>query len=308
MRLPTATLVLALCLVSAAPSARAQDTPESAKAKQDVLWTKMEDSVRSIAAATDAVVGVAILDLTDHRGLYLNADAIYPTASTIKIGILAELYRQDAGTGVKLTDAYTLSDKDLVGGSGLMRGFSPGATVLTNRDLATLMVGLSDNSATNILVSRVGMENVNALFARAGLKATRLRRLMMDAKGPQENRENTGTPREFVQLLDALYKNEVLSKPVTEAYFRMLGTAKSSQIPTLLPGNARTANKPGSLDGVRNDAGIVFVANRPFAIAVMTTYGGSARVAEDAISQIARAAWVYFDRIGRSNALGRTSP
>lgn len=301
--------VLALAAVAlaglAAPPAplRAQDTPGSTRAKQDALWTRMEDSVRRVVAGTDAAAGVAILDLTDHRGFYLNADAIYPTASTIKIAILAELFRQDS----LLSDEYVVNAKDLVGGSGLMGGFTPGVTRLTVRDLATLMIGVSDNSATNILTDRVGMDNVNALMARLGLKATRLRRHMMDARAAREGRENTATPRELVTLLDSLHTGRVLGKS-TDAYFSMLATQKSSYIPLLLPPNVRTANKPGELDGVRNDAGIVFVPNRPFAIAVMTTYGGDAAAAQAAISQVARTAWVYFDRIGKSNALGRTAP
>jgi beta-lactamase class A len=299
----------------------AQDTPASTKAKQDVLWARMEDSVRHIAAATDAVVGVSIVDLTDHRAFHLNADAIYPTASSIKIAILAELYRQDAAArtgdehgaraashtpgGARLSDTYTLDTKDLVGGSGLLGGFSPGVSFLTNRDLATLMIGVSDNSATNVLIKRVGMDNVNALLTRLGLNATRLRRQMMDGVAAREGRENTATPREFAALLDSLHTGRVLGG-ATDAYFRMLGTQKSSYIPALLPPNVRTANKPGELDGVRSDVGVVFVPNRPFAIAVMTAFGGDPASAERAIALIARAAWTYFDRVGRSNALGRT--
>ncbi|MEA3245890.1 MAG: serine hydrolase, partial [Gemmatimonadota bacterium] len=303
----SAILTLAMAVAIADPL-HAQDTPESTRAKQDVLWARMEDSVRRIAAAADAVVGVSIVDLTDHRAFHLNADAVYPTASSIKVAILAELFRQDAdaGTGgaARLSDTYTLDPADLVGGSGLLGGFSPGVSFLTNRDLATLMIGVSDNSATNILTSRVGMDNVNALLARLGLRATRLRRRMMDAAAARAGRENTATPREFTALLDSLHTGRVLGG-ATEAYFRMLGTQKSSYLPALLPASVRTANKPGELDGVRNDVGVVFVPNRPFAIAVMTTYGGDPAAAERAISLIARAAWTYFDRIGRSNPLGR---
>ncbi len=311
------------CAVAPYPLA-AQDTPASTRAKQDVLWRRMTDSVGRIAAGADAVVGVAILDLTDHRGFYLNAGAIYPTASTIKIAILAELFRQDAATPLAgptgapsgaapapghahLADEYVLNAKDLVGGSGLMGGFTPGTTRLTVRDLATLMIGVSDNSATNILIDRVGMDNVNTLLARLGLTTTRLRRHMMDGEAARQGRENTGTPRELVALLDSLHSGRVLGG-ATDGYFRMLGTQKASYIPLLLPPGVRTANKPGELDGVRNDAGIVFVPGRPFAIAVMTTYGGNAVGAQEAIAQIARTAWTYFDRVGRSTPLGRTSP
>ena len=290
------------------PALRAQDTPESAKAKLDVLWVQMQDSVRIIAKGTDAVVGVAILDLTDHRAFYLNAEAIYPTASTIKIAVLAELYRQNArsgAAGAKLGDIYLMDAKDVVAGSDIMGGLTPGVTKLTNRDLATMMIAVSDNSATNVLIDRVGMESVNSWLGALGLKETRLRRHMMDVKAAQAGRENTASPHELVTLLELLHKGDVLGKPGTDDFFKMLGTGKMSYIPRLLPDGVRAANKPGDLDAVRNDAGIVFVPNRPFAIAVMTTFGRDHAEQETTIARISRAAWSYFDRVGKSSALGR---
>lgn len=285
----------------------AQDTPESAKAKQDVLWAQLQDSVRLIAQGTDAVVGVAILDLTDRRSIYWNAEALYPTASTIKIAVLAELYRQHAraNDGAKLGDLYTVDAKHVVAGSDIMGGLTPGITKVTNRDLATMMIAVSDNSATNVLIDRVGMENVNTWLAALGLTNTRLRRQMMDVKAAQAGRENTASPRELVALLEALHKGDVLGAPLTDQFFAMLGTGKTSYLPRLLPASVRTANKPGDLDAVRNDAGIVFVPNRPFAIAVMTTFGRDHAEQELAIARITRAAWSYFDRVGKSSALGR---
>ena len=299
-----ASAAAALSLAHALP---AQDTPESVRAKQDVLWSQMQDSVRRIVQGTDAVVGVAILDLTDRRAFYLNADAVYPTASTIKIAVLAELYRQHgrAGSGAKLDDLYTVQLKDVVGGSDIMGGLTPGVSRITNRDLATMMIAVSDNSATNVLIERLGMDNVNAWLSQMGLRETRLRRLMMDVKAAQSGRENTATPREVVALLAALHAGDAHGVPLTEEFFRMLGTGKMSYLPRLLPPDVRTANKPGDLDAVRNDAGIVFVPNRPFAIAVMTTFGRDERDSELSIARIARAAWSYFDRVGRSSPLGR---
>ena len=103
----------------------AQDNAESTRAKQDVLWNQMEDSIRAIVQQTDAVVGVAILDVEDHRSFYLNADAVYPAASTIKIAVLGELYSQherasSGGSGAKLGDLYTMDTKDGVGGDGVL--------------------------------------------------------------------------------------------------------------------------------------------------------------------------------------------
>jgi beta-lactamase class A len=307
------TLLRVLALVVLAPAAfgttddtQSSDTPESERAKQDVLWGRMEDSVRGIVRETDAVVGVAIVDLTDQRSFYLNADAVYPTASTIKIAVLAELYRQhERGSGAKLGDLYTVDAKDGVGTEGILQSMSAGVSRITNRDLALLMVSLSDNSATNVLIDRVGMDNVNAWLAQVGLERTRLRRHMLDVKAAQAGRENTATPRELVTMLQALHSGRVFGKATTADFFRMLGTQKSSYIPRLLPADLMIANKPGNLDAVRNDAGVVFVPGRPFAIAVMTTFSRDDLEAEHCIARIAREAWSYFDRVGNSSPLGR---
>lgn len=290
--------------------APAQDTAASARAKQDVLWARMADSIGKIISETDAVVGVAILDLTEERWYLHQADVVYPTASTIKIAVLAELYRQNeraagGGTGARLGDLYTADAKDVVGGSDIMGGLTPGITKVTNRDLATMMIAVSDNSATNVLINRVGMENVNSWLAQLGLRATRLRRQMMDVKAALEGRENTASPRELVTLLDALYRSKVLNRANTDDFLKMLGTHKDSFIPRLLPADLTIADKPGELDAVRNDAGIVFVPGRPFAIAVMTTFGRDERASELAIARIARAAYGYFALIGKSSPLGR---
>jgi len=288
----------------------AQDAASSEHAKRDVLWARMADSIRAIVAGTDAVVGVAILDLTDDRTFLHDADDVFPTASTIKIAVLAELYRQhehaaNGGGGARLGDLYTVDAKHVVGGSDIMGGLTPGVTRITNRDLATMMVAVSDNSATNVLIERVGMERVNVWLAELGLKATRLRRQMMDVRAAQQGRENTATPRELVTLLAALHRGKVLDKANTDDFFRVLSTHKHGYIPALLPAELTVADKPGDLDAVRNDAGIVFVPGRPFAIAVMTTFGRDERASELAIARISRAAWSYFDRVGKSSPLGR---
>ena len=306
--------IIALLLALLAPAAFAAtddakapaDTTESVRAKQDLLWGRMEESIGTIVRETDAVVGVAILDLTDQRAFYLNADAIYPTASTIKIAVLAELYRQhERGSGAKLGDLYTVNAKDGVGTEGILQAMSAGVSRITNRDLALLMVSLSDNSATNVLIDRVGMDNVNAWLAQVGLERTRLRRHMLDVKAAQEGRENTSTPRELVTLLRAMHEGRVFGKATTEEFFKMLATEKSSYIPRRLPVGLMIANKPGNLDAVRNDAGIIFVPGRPFAIAVMTTFAADGLEAEESIGRIAYAAWSYFDRVGKSSSLGR---
>ncbi len=280
-------------------------TEKSPLEKEQVLWRKLDATIGAVDHNLDGVLGVAILDLTTGQKYLLHADEVLPTASSIKIAILAELYRQAQQGKIKLGDVYTLQSSDLVGGSGVAGALTPGVTRLTIRDVAALMISVSDNSATNIIIDRIGMENVNALLDSLGLAHTRLRRKMMDVKAAAEGRENIATPREMVQLLEDLYRGRVLNKQMTDDFFTLLSVHKESYIPRELPEDLRVANKPGELEGVRNDSGIVFTGNRPFVISVMTTYLRREKDGGEAIVRIATAAYQMFDRLSRSSQYGR---
>jgi len=273
--------------------------------KQTVLWTKLESSILDVDRDLDGVMGVAILDLTDGHKYLLHADDVFPQASSIKICVLAELYRQVQQGKLKLTDLYTVNAADLVPDSDIMGGLTPGVTRVTLRDLATMMVAVSDNSATNVLIDRVGMDSVNAFLSAQGLRYTRLRRKMMDLKAAAEGRENVSSPHEMMTLLEALYRGQVLNKEMTEDFFKVLSTHKDSWIPRKLPDDLKIANKPGELEGVRNDSGVIFVDKRPYILCVMTTYLRRERDGEEAISDISLAAWRMFDRIARASEYGR---
>jgi len=293
-----------LCLAGGL-AASAQTSPPPPTEKQAVLWMKLEKSILDIDRGLDGVMGVAIVDLTDGHKYLLHANDVYPQASSIKICILAELYRQAQQGKLKLTDLYSVNAADLVQDSDIMGGLTPGLTQITLRDLATMMVAVSDNSATNVLIDRVGMDNVNAFLNAQGLRDTRLRRKMMDLKAAAEGRENVSTPNEMLNLLQALYRGEILNKEMTDDFFKVLSTHKDSWIPRNLPDDLKIADKPGSLEGVRNDSGVIFVDKRPFVLCVMTTYLHRERDGEEAISNVALAAWRMFDRLARASEYGR---
>ena len=286
-----------------------QSTPDDTDS--DLLWKKLETRIRDSGDKFNGVMGVAILDLTDGRMFSLNADRVLPTASSIKIAILVELYRQDqeARSGSKgktrLDDTYTFDPKDLVEDSRIMAGLTAGVTHVTNRDLAQFMVAVSDNAAANILIDRVGKDNVNATLRALGLSKTMLRRKMIDIAAARRGDDNVATPQEMVRLLEAIYKNKVLNNEGTAALMKQLSTLKQSYIPRLLPENVQVANKPGELKAVRTDSGIVFAANRPIAICVMTAYDRDERAAERAISEVALEAYRYFEMRGKTSEYGR---
>jgi beta-lactamase class A len=309
--------IVVIAALLAAASARPSHAQTALKSngdvgdKMEIMWQKLDSQVKQADQELDGVMGVAIEDLTTGQTYFLHGDDIFAQASSIKIAVLAELYRQDqlAAQGqpgnARLTDLYTVQASDIVPDSDIMSGLTPGLTRITNRDLATMMIAVSDNAATNVLIDRLGMDKVNALLTGLGLQHTQLRRKMMDLGAAAEGRENISTPREMMTLLEAIYKEKVLDATHTQEFWKMLGTHKDSWIPRLLPDDVRVAEKPGALEGVRNDSGIIFAQGRPFLLCVMTSYLRSERQGEETIGSVARAAYLMFDRLGRASEYGR---
>jgi beta-lactamase class A len=297
--------LLCLALFVASCVAQTVPAPGPSSAKQKLLWQKLESSIQEVDQHLDGVMGVAIEDLTTGDHYFLHEDEVFAQASSIKITVLANLYLQAEQGKLKLTDLYTVQSSDLVADSDIMNGLTPGVTRITLRDLATMMVAVSDNSATNVLIDRVGMQNVNAMLDSLNLPHTRLRRKMMDLQAAKQGRENISTPHEMMTLLDAIYRGKVLNKESTADFFKMLSTNKNSWIPRDLPADLKIANKPGALEAVRNDSGIVFVEGRPYVVCVMTSFLSNERDGEQAISKISLEAWRMFDRLSRATEYGR---
>jgi beta-lactamase class A len=293
----------------ASATAHAADMPLNAK--QQVLWDHLRLAVAEVEQRLDGVMGVAVLDLNSGQKLLIRPDEVFPQASSIKIAVLAELYHQaqESARGVRgkatLKDRYVVRAADIVPDSSILGGLTPEVSSLTNRDLATIMVAVSDNSATNVLIDRVGMDNVVRLTESLGLTHTQLRRKMMDLQAAAQGRENISTPREMMELLEQLYRGKVIAPPLLDDFFNVLATNKNSWIPRDLPEDLKIANKPGELEGVRNDSGIVFLKNRPYVICVMTTYLATERAGEEAITRISRLTFDLFDRLSRASDLGR---
>jgi beta-lactamase class A len=170
------------------------------------------------------------------------------------------------------------------------------------------MIVLSDNTATNILIDRVGMANVNENLKRLGLTQTRLQRRMLDTDAQRASRENLSTPREMATLLEMLHQGKALDGTHTAAALEILKYPKETPLRRGLPENVALANKPGSIPGVHCDSGIVLLTGRPYVISVMTTYAKDSDASGRAISDVSRRVFDYFERLARSNDYGARLP
>jgi beta-lactamase class A len=274
-----------------------------------LLWSRMAEDITKIAGEVDGRVGVFIRSLETGDTFSLRSEEVFPAASTIKLALLLELYRrpgagEEGAARARLSDEYLLQPKDLAEDSAILGHLAPG-TRLTNRDLALFTVVVSDNSATNILIDRLGMDRVNGTLARVGLTSTRLRRKMMDVQAAREGRENLATPRELAVLLEAIHRGPLLSQEARTDLMGLLRTPKDGFLTRLLPEELVVANKPGVLPGVRNDVGVVFLKDRPFVIAVMCSHLRDERQGEAAIARIAQRAAACFEMAAATSPEGR---
>jgi beta-lactamase class A len=256
------------------------------------LKAKFERRVQEITARLDGVAGYVFVDLTSGEKIAHLEHETFPTASTIKLAIVYELFKQASEGRIKLDETMMLDRSKAVGGAGVLAEM--GTPTLSIRDYAVLMVTLSDNTATNVLIDRLGMDAITKRLQGLGLAATKLRRHMMDAAAARRGDENVSTPDDLARLLQAMPAEgiELLKKP------------KESRLRRALPPGVAAADKPGELDGVRVDAGIVYAKNRPFVFCVMTTFLREEVEGERAIEEIARAAYEYYSRLG-NGPLGR---
>jgi beta-lactamase class A len=256
----------------------------------------------------DGAVGIAVKDLAGGESFFLHADIVFPQASSIKIPILLELLRQAQAGTLRLDERIAVKRAQAVGGSGVLQHFGDGTSALSLRDLAVLMIVLSDNTATNLLIDRVGMENVNDTLKRLGLRQTRLQRRMLDLAASRAGRENLSTPREMAGLLEMLHQGKVLEAQHAALALEILKYPKDTPIRLGLPAAVELADKAGEMPGVSCDSGIVLLAGRPYAISVMTTYVRDGEIAGRVIAEVSRRVYAYFERLALSNSYGVRLP
>jgi beta-lactamase class A len=272
--------------------------------KEKALFEKLRGRIEAVDRGLDGVLGAAIRDQKTGATIEIRADEVFPTASTIKLAILYELFRQAEDRRVDLAEV-TRPPLPRVQGGGILQRL--GADVsLTWRDLAVLMIGWSDNEAANLLASRVGLDAVNARLDSLGLPKTRLRRRMMDLAAARAGRENVSTPGELLRLMDTVVRGPGLSADRATDLRAVAATPEShTAFRAGFPDTVSAYTKSGDLEGVRCEVGRVDLPGRPYTAAIMTTYLRRDADGEAAIREVSAAVYETFDRLARASEHGR---
>lgn len=214
-------------------------------------------------------LGFAAHSLSSGSTLSHLCDDAFTQASAIKIPIVWELYRAAEAGELSLSEPIAVDPADGAGGCGVLQNFAEGGSQIALGDLAVMMIVLSDNVATNLLINRVTPEGVNRLLDGLGAPQTRLRRKMMDFPAREAGLENTSTPSEAVGLMSELHKRAASGDSVADHVQKVLRLKKESPVTDALAKKAKVTNKPGALDGLRTDWSIIERGDQAFAMAIM---------------------------------------
>lgn len=232
---------------------------------------QLQKNIETLLAAHTGRYAVALRHLPSGAAWDLNPATLFPAASMIKVPIMYEIMRQAASGALSLTDSLTVTANARVGGAGILHELRPN-TRMTIRELVTLMIILSDNTATNLLIDRIGMDAVNQTMDDLGLTATRLRRRLMDFAAAEAGRDNQTTAADQARLFEIIEQQQDGLPPPYQAL--MLDILKRQQVrdklPFYLPEDIVIAHKTGTLPNAEHDGGIMYLPNGPYIICVLT--------------------------------------
>lgn len=273
-----------------------------AETAADLLEQKTIARIGAIDSRLNGILGVYAIDLTTGHAFGYHSDTVFTQASSIKIPILVELFRQERAGTVHLDQTLTLNPNETVGGSGeLQHELRRGPIRLTVLQLATAMIEVSDNTATNKIIGMLGMDNVNNTMQKMGFPHTRLQRIMLDNAAAAKDRENISTPREMAELAARIYRGEAVDAKASAEMIRLLKMTDPNNFRPVIPGEVEVASKPGETDGVHCETGLVFVKGRPFALAVMGAYLDRG---VNPVGEVAAEVFAFFDKLARHNSYG----
>jgi beta-lactamase class A len=253
--------------------------------------TNLEHRFAQITASLDATVGIALHHMESGQQVMFNADDLFVLASVVKVPVLVEAFAQLRDNRLRLHDRWSLEPaaKDL--GSGILAELDDGLS-LTVRDLLTLMTVISDNTATDMLMERLGIDNISHRMHSLGLKHIHVSRTLHDifadmlpsADADQDRAalarwemeygvrkdgfayrlgpdNNVASPRDMTRLMAMIFRGELLDRAACDSMLEILLKQQlNDRLPRFLPAGTKVAHKTGTLSGVRNDIGVIYVS------------------------------------------------
>lgn len=253
--------------------------------------------IEEIISKEDANIAVILKDMSKSEIIYKYNELIQiPSASVIKIIIMIEAVNQVDKGKYKLDEVIAIKDKDKVEYSIITE---LKINRFTFKDLITLMIIVSDNTATNLLIDLLGEDNINGLAKDLGLQNTLLQRKMMDFESAKTGKQNYTSPMDMAKALDLIYKKQILNEDMCNLMMDILKKQRDrDMIPKYLPEEILIAHKTGELDNLNHDIGIVFLDDFEYSLGVFITDARSNLNAKEIIANISKIIYEHFKNQG----------
>jgi beta-lactamase class A len=268
----------------------------------------LESVLAPLAKAHQGKVAIAVKHLGTGESYTLNADVPMPTASLCKFPVLIEVYQQVAEGKVKLSDPIIVRKEDLVGGSGVLKYLFDPDTTISLREAVRLMIGVSDNTATNLVLDKIGIGSTAKRMEALGYPETKIHsksfRRDTSVFPERSNRFGLGstTAADMVSLLEKCHRGEIVNADASKEIIATLRLTQDTERMTRflvdVPG-VSFAHKPGAVDNAKTDAGIMFFKEGPVALCILTSNNKDKGYAIDNagnvfIGKVTKAVYDYF--------------
>jgi len=234
-------------------------------------YTEWKKEIEKIISQVEGKVCVNFYDLNKNNGFSINGDKKVLSASMIKLLILAELMKKISEDKFSLSDTIMMANFMKTGGDGVLKELNAGHH-FTLKELATLMIIISDNQATNILIDFLGMENINLLGKELGLKESFLGRKMMDTEARKNGYDNYTCADDISLLFKLIYQEKLINKEASQLMLDiLLRQQQGERLQRYFPSDIKIAHKCGDLDNLENDGGIIWIGDRIYILVVLTS-------------------------------------
>jgi len=279
----------------AVPAIAPAPTPEILPEPRDAAWDKMVVGLEALTTRYPGRVSVVVSDLRSGKTWSLNGDDLFPAASLIKVPIMIGAFYKMKDGQLSLDEKIAISRRNRVGGSGSLK-WRPDGTKLTMRELLVYMINESDNTATKMVLDRVGLGYVQQQFPRMGLLYTGIYEDGMSIKGGRVLHENYTTAREMTMLMQKIYRGEAVDRESSELMLEILKKPKAvaSRLQKGMPSGWEIAHKTGLLRQACHDSAIFFTPNGDYAMTVLTGDNRTYAQAKDFITKLAHVTFAHY--------------
>lgn len=265
------------------------DTPSAVNAGDH--WAELQRKIEFQVKHFPGTAGIYIKDVKRGWVIEHNADTLFPSASLVKIPVMAALYDAQSKGRISLDEVLTLQRRMRAAGSGSLR-LQRAGTKYTVRQLIYKMITESDNTATNMLTDYLGLDYYNSSFLKMGLTHTNFSRMIMDLRKRDQGIENYTSPRDMASLLELIYGRDLTGSDEMLAILK--GQKINDRLAVSIPASWQIGHKTGLMRDSCHDVGIVFAPSSDYIICVLTSNVRNLRRAKNFISEISHITAIYY--------------